>query len=269
MNNRQGYILGFSAVLIYCILQKNREFELVSSIANLFGTLLVPVAISSIICLFSNFNKFGKIFGLTATIVTLIAIFGSNLYKIDQNNNQIIKSTNLESAIIEQKKKINQFNKLVNIQNEKKNLNDLIKNNYYVLNSNSDEIIKKIDKIDYCFHKFERGQDSLIKINIETFGKLKISDKSLKPEEKTEIDNFISKISSYKTGLSFYSFDIYQLLSEMKNLIKLKSKCKNVIKDNRISFYDENCMNNFNTTSEKIQELIEKTNELSLNMDFN
>jgi hypothetical protein len=259
--NKQGYILALIISVIYAvILNKNLDFY--SLLGGIIGALLVNIVITGIITIFWKFVNFGKIIGVVSIIVCVIAFLGNR--NNDNIQNQKIESKQKSLGIIKEKfnSAYEKFNNKLISDDRKNNLNKLITSNEITF-GNSKEVSKKLSETDKYYIWIEETNDSLftdLKKQLDDY-----KNKLTNDNEKREIENYKMQFQMTEMKAKSNYIHVKSVIFAMENLLTIKNNCKHQIKDGKILFFNNKCLDDWNKGEIEVNKYISDSNINSKN----
>lgn len=266
--NKQGYLLALIVATIYSLIME-KHFELLGFIANFIIIIVISSILGGIVMLIFRSKNFGKFFGITILIISVLS-FAGNRYaeslsekeKTKTEEIQTQKETSLNYITSNFRKTYTEFNNELQTDNRKDILNQILVNNEITF-GNSKTVLEKINKASEYYNWIKKTNDSLFANLNEQLDKHK--EDLTNESKKREIDQILMQIKM--TELNTSSNYIHQIfvISEMKNLLSVKNNCKHEIKDGRILFFDNKCLNKWNKAELKLNEAIQNLNKRKQN----
>lgn len=256
--DKQGYILALIIAFIYAYIL-NENFDVYIFLSSFIGVLILNTILSGLITVFRKFKNFGKVLGITSVIICSLAFLGSRKNNIEQKNLNTI-TENFKNVYSE-------FNSKLKTDSRKDILNNLILSNKLMFGDIT-EVSNKLDEVDKYYNWIKTTNDSLINDLNKQLNDYK---EELKDEsKKSEIEKNIMQIERTKMKSTPNYIHENIVLSEMRNMLSIKKRCKHEVKNGKILFFDTNCLDDWNKAEIKLNESIKNSNlhrEKSINMN--
>lgn len=262
--NKHGYILATIVTTIYSLIME-KHFELLGFIANFIAIIVISSILGGIVMLIFRSKNFGKFLGITTLIISVQSFTGnryaeslSEKEKTKKEEIQTQKETSQNYITSNFRKTYTEFNEKLQTDNRKDILNQILINNEITF-GNSKIVLEKINKASEYYNWISKTNDSLFTNLNEQLDKYK--EDLTNESEKREVDQILMQIKM--TELNTSSNYVHQIfvISEMKSLLSVKNNCKYEIKDGRILFFDNKCLEEWKKGELKLNKAIQNLNK--------
>ncbi|MDP2160603.1 MAG: hypothetical protein Q8K02_08990, partial [Flavobacterium sp.] len=155
------------------------------------------------------------------------------------------------------KKAYQNFNDSLQKDNRKDILNELIVSGDLVFGDTQEVSIRLDDAVNY-YTWIKKTNDSLF---LDFKKQLTNYKEQLNEQSKLlEVDDYLRQIEI--TKLKSMQNNIHEtfVITEMRNILSIKNKCKHQITNGRILFFDTQCLEEWNKAEVKINEFIKNSN---------
>lgn len=265
LTNKQGYLLALIVATIYSLII-GKHFELLGFIANFITIIIICSILGGILMLIFSSKNFGKFLGITTLIISVFSFLGnrysdslSEKEKTETEEIQIQKETSINFITSNFKKEYTKFNDELQLDSRKEILNQIIINNEITF-GDSEIVLEKINKASEYYDWISKTNDSLFTNLNEELSKYK--EDVTNESEKREIDQIIMQIKMTEINTSSKYIHQIFVISELKNVLLVKNNCKHQIKEGKILFFDNKCLEKWNKAELKLNEAIQNSNNL-------
>ena len=263
LTNKQGYLLALIVATIYSLII-GKHFELLGFIANFITIIIICSILGGILMLIFRSKNFGKFLGITTLIISVFSFLGnrysdslSEKEKTETEEIQIQKETSINFITSNFKKEYTKFNDELQLDSRKEILNQIIINNEITF-GDSEIVLEKINKASEYYDWISKTNDSLFTNLNEELSKYK--EDVTNESEKREIDQIIMQIKMTEINTSSKYIHQIFVISELKNVLLVKNNCKHQIKEGKILFFDNKCLEKWNKAELKPNEAIQNSN---------
>lgn len=263
LTNKKGYLLALIVATIYSLIM-GKHFELLGFIANFITIIIICSILGGILMLIFRSKNFGKFLGITTVIISVFTFFGnrysdslSENEKTETEEIQIQKETSINFITSNFKKEYTKFNDELQLDSRKEILNQIIINNEITF-GDSEIVLEKINKASEYYVWISKTNDSLYTNLNEELSKYK--EDLTNESEKREIDQILMQIKMTEINTSSNYIHQIFVISELKNVLLVKNNCKHQIKEGKILFFDNKCLEKWNKAELKLNEAIQNSN---------
>ncbi|MFA7444392.1 MAG: hypothetical protein WCY89_00460 [Flavobacteriaceae bacterium] len=260
--NKHGYILAIIIASIYALAIKE-AIEFIEFCTNFIALLLMSSIFSAILSVFWKFKNFGKILGVTTLIISVLSFAGNKLHEnenrkkvIDEIITQKQKEADINLITSNFKNAYTEFNRKLNNDNRKDILNQLILNND-IFFGDTKIVLEKIKRAEDYYDWIKTTNDSLISDMEKQLNKYQINN-SLSENEILKAQYYLEMMS---INLTTNNFNTGNVIFAMRNIVAIKNNCKHELKNGKILFYDNKCLDKWNKAELQLNEAIQNLNK--------
>lgn len=254
--DKHGYYLTVIVAVIYAFFSQ-KYFDLYMFLGSFFAVLILNTFLSGLITIFRKFKNFGKVLGITSVIICSLALLGNIKNDTEQKEKVEIEQENLNTITVNFKSVYSEFNNKLKTDNRKDILNNLILSNKLLL-GDVNEVSSKLNEVNEYYNWIKITNDSLftdLKKQLNSYkGKLKDESK------RSEVEKNIMEIEITEINTTSNYMHENNVVFQMRNMLDIKKRCKHELKNDKILFFDTNCLEDWNKAELELNESIKNSN---------